>query len=432
MKDEAVTADVELARSDPRWYPDGLYIHLPFCAALCTYCDFAREEYSKERTKRYLKALERELASKVKNLRTQFPSQSKAEGRSAASASCSSTRVEKSEQDPFAPRTIFLGGGTPSALDPNELETFFAALKRHVDLSRIEEFTIEANPGSTDSEKLDVLLKQGVNRISFGVQSFRPHLLKLLGRIHGADQGREAVSLARKAGFENISIDLMHGLPGQSLEDLEQDLKQALALDLDHLSAYGLIYEKGTPLTGAVEAGKVGRLSSEEESEHYRLVMDRLESGGLAQYEISNYSKAGREAFHNLIYWHAEAYLAAGVSAAQYVAGRRATNVRDMNGYMQAVEAGRPPVDMEECLDWEPRVREAFMLALRLRKGVDLDVFREKWELDPKLSKDLETAFITQLKSFESNGLMERTSSGAWRIARKALPVSDGILREFL
>src|SRR6185503_9439667 len=157
----------------------------------------------------------------------------------------------------FAPRTIFLGGGTPSALSIPELAWFFDMLERHVAFSRLEEFTIEANPGSTEAAKLELLLKRGVNRISFGVQSFQPHLLRLLGRVHGADQGREAVALARAAGFTNVSIDLMHGLPGQSRDDLARDLEEALKLRTEHISAYGLIYEDGTPLTQATQAGKV-------------------------------------------------------------------------------------------------------------------------------------------------------------------------------
>ncbi|MCW8131241.1 MAG: radical SAM family heme chaperone HemW [Planctomycetota bacterium] len=390
-----------LAR-DPRLWPEGLYIHLPFCAAICTYCDFASELYSSERPRRYFVGLEKELAAKTARLR-------------AASG------------EPYAPRTIFLGGGTPSALGLAELGRFFDLLERHVGLRAVEEFTIEANPGSTEAAKLDLLRARGVNRISFGVQSFRPHLLKLLGRIHGADQGREAVALARAAGFENVSIDLMHGLPGQTPDDLARDLDEALALGTEHISAYGLIYEDGTPLKNAVAEGKIARLSPEDESAHYRLVMERLEAGGLPQYEISNYAKPGREARHNIIYWRNEAYLGVGVSAAGFVDFERATNHYEMDAYMSAAERGDDPAAGRETLSPEARARESLVLELRLRAGVDPEDFRARWGLD--LSRD--PAVRAALEKYRSVGLMEKTA-GRWRITREGLPVADGILSELV
>lgn len=387
---------------DSRVWPAGLYVHLPFCAAICTYCDFASEVYTAERPRRYLSLLERDLARNI-------------------------AKLSLAPGERYAPRTIFLGGGTPSALSLGELDAFFDGLARHMDLGRVEEFTIEANPGSTDAAKLDLLLKRGVNRISFGVQSFQPHLLKLLGRIHGANQGREAVTLARAAGFTNISIDLMHGLPGQSLDDLSLDLDEALALGTEHISAYGLIYEDGTPLKNAVAEGKLKRLPPEEESAHYRLVMDRLEAGGLPQYEISNYARPGREARHNLIYWHNEAYLGVGVSAAGFVNFERVTNHYEMDVYMGAIERGEDPVASRETLDQRARAREALVLELRLRVGVSPAVFGKRWGLD------IEDASATgaTLQKFQSVGLMEKVDC-RWRIARAGLPVADGVLSELV
>ena len=401
---------------DPRLWPEGLYVHLPFCAAICTYCAFASEIYSAERPRRYLGLLERELATRVAGL-SRF-TQGAAwdyikEGRGATH---------------YAPRTIFLGGGTPSALNLDELRVFFDALARHVDCSQVEEFTIEANPGSTEAQKLEFLLSRGVNRISFGVQSFQPHLLKLLGRVHGATQGREAVSLARAAGFTNVSIDLMHGLPTQSREDLDRDLDEALALNVDHISAYGLMYEDGTPLKAAVERGQTARLAPEEEAAHYVRVMERLEAGGLPQYEISNYAKPGREAQHNLIYWRNEAYLGVGVSAAGCVGGERYTNHYEMNDYQGQLEQGRDPVETRETLSGEAKAREALVLELRLRRGVDAQDFARRWGVNPELDEPL----AGTLKKFASLGLMERTSDGRWRIAQASLPVADGILSELV
>ncbi|MCZ7647640.1 MAG: radical SAM family heme chaperone HemW [Planctomycetota bacterium] len=385
--------------SDPRLYPEGLYVHLPFCEALCTYCDFARELYSSDRPNRYLAALERELDTKLRRLHPRGGA--------------------------FAPRTLFVGGGTPSSLSLPQLDAFFDLLDRHVDRARLEEFTVECNPGSTDAAKLARLRARGVNRVSFGVQSFQPHLLQLLGRVHGAKHGAEAVARAREAGFENVSIDLMHGLPTQSLDDLKRDLDAALALETEHLSAYGLIHEAGTPLTQAVQRGQVARPGPEEEAAHYRLVMETLDSGGLPMYEISNYAKPGREAQHNLIYWRNEAYLGVGVSAAEYVAGARSVNRKDVNAYLEAVERGADPAASTETLTGAARAREALVLALRLREGVDLAAFAARWGFD------VEAAFPELLATFTREGLLER-AAGRLRITRQGLPVADGILSELV
>jgi len=380
---------------DPRVDPEGLYVHLPFCAAICTYCDFASELYAAARAKRYLEALENEL------------------------------RVRTAHLQPFAPRTVFLGGGTPSALSVAELRGFFDMLRKYVELKDVAEFSIEANPGSTDAEKLEFLLKQGVNRISFGVQSFQPHLLKLLGRVHGAQHGREAVSLARAAGFTNVSMDLMHGLPTQSLEDLSRDVDEALRLGTDHISAYGLIYEDGTPLKQAVAKGIVQTLTPEEEAAHYRLVMERLESGGLPQYEISNYARPGYEAQHNLIYWRNEAYLGVGVSAASFVDFERSTNFYQMDDYIREALAAGVAIDMRETLDPQARARESLVLELRLRAGVDPHEFQTRWGLD--ILRD-----CAVIERYQSQGLIERLPSGRIRISRAGMTVADGIMSELV
>lgn len=383
---------------DPHVFPDGLYVHLPFCAAICTYCDFASEVYAAARAQRYLAVLEKELSARVSLLNAAHP---------------------------FAPRTIFLGGGTPSALNIPELTLFFDLLERHVDLRRVEEFTIEANPGSTEPAKLEFLRKRGINRISFGVQSFQPALLKLLGRVHGASQGREAVRMARDAGFDNVSIDLMHGLPTQTMDDVNRDIDDALALRTEHISAYGLIYESGTPLKDALDRGVVKRLEPEEEAAQYMAMIEELEKGGLMQYEISNYARPGREAEHNLIYWRNEAYLGVGVSAASFINWERNVNFYDMNRYMASAADTGDAIDTREVLTPEARARESLILELRLRKGVDLEAFRAAWGLD--VARD-----CPPLDKFMKVGLMERLPDGRFRISRQGMPVADGILSEFV
>jgi len=382
---------------NPQVFPEGLYIHLPFCAAICTYCDFASEIYAAARATRYLNALEKEFAARISEL---------------------GLGTER-----YAPRTIFLGGGTPSALNIAELTCFFDLLEKYVETREAAEFTIEANPGSTEPAKLDFLRARGVNRISFGVQSFQPHLLKLLGRVHGAEQGAQAVALAREAGFDNVSIDLMHGLPTQSLADLKSDLEQALALKTEHISAYGLIYESGTPLKNAVEKKQIERLSPEEEGLHYRTVMETLERGGLPQYEISNYARAGLEAQHNLIYWRNEAYMGMGVSAASFSNWTRSTNHYEMDAYINAAAKTGHAIAESEQLDAEARARESLVLELRLRRGVDAAEFKSRWGLD--------ITTLPALEKFMKQNLIEY-AGGRYRIKQEAQTVADGILSDFV
>ncbi|MFH0939873.1 MAG: radical SAM family heme chaperone HemW [Planctomycetota bacterium] len=377
-------------------FPDGLYAHVPFCASLCRYCDFASEVYQAARTQCYLTALEKELRARVAQLAQQF-----------------------------APRTIFIGGGTPSALSIAELTRFFEILRQYVGFDRVREFTIEANPGSTDPAKLEFLRRQGVNRISFGAQSFQPHLLKLLGRRHSAEQSRETIRLARAAGFENISIDLMHGIPTQTKEDAQRDVAEALALPLEHVSAYGLSYEEGTPLLDAVRNGAIRRSLSEEETMLYYQVMDDLEAGGMAQYEISNYARPSYEAQHNLIYWRNEAYLGIGPSAASFIHWERSANADDLDAYLRAVSESGLAIVSCETLDPAARAREALILELRLRRGVDTAEFYARWETE-LLGQSATT------RKYIKEGLMEKLPNGRYRITRQGLSVADGIMSELV
>jgi oxygen-independent coproporphyrinogen-3 oxidase len=392
------------AALDPRVFPHGLYIHLPFCNAICTYCDFAVERYSAARATVYLEALARELEVRIRDLFER-----------------NSIHGER-----FAPRTIFLGGGTPTAFSAAELARFFEILERFVDTGSAVEFSIEANPGTLDAAKLELLREHRVNRLSIGVQSFQPHLLKLLGRVHGADQGPEAVVLARTAGFKNISIDLMHGLPQQSAEDLRLDLERAVALGVEHISAYCLMYEDGTPLKNAVSRGVIEPLTPELEAAHYLTVMETLDAAGWTQYEVSNFARPGFESEHNQLYWRNEAYLGVGVSAASYGDGERCVNDDDVGRYVRQASESGWAIASRERLDPAARAREALILELRMRRGVDREQFAARWGCDPLA--DGEAA----LSRYLSEGLLERLADGRYRITRRGLPVADGILAEFV
>ena len=385
-------------RDTSQTFPAGLYVHVPFCTAFCSYCDFASEIHKPAVVERYLKALEKELCARLAEL--------------AAVA-------------PFVPRTVYIGGGTPSALDVTELACLFDLLERNLNLESVEEFTIEANPGSVDAAKLELLRRRGVNRISFGVQSFQPRLLKLLGRIHGPEDGRQAVRLARAAGFADVSIDLMHGLPTQSLEELRRDIDEAASLRTEHVSAYGLSYEEDTPLYRAVERGELAPLPAEEEARQYLTAIELLEEAGLKQYEISNFARPGRESRHNLLYWRNESYLGVGASAASFLAWQRSTNHSGVTVYLKAVEATGKATEISEVLDASARAREALVLELRLRRGVSMEEFKARWGVDCLTSSPL-------LPGFLQEKLMEVTDDGRYRISRQGLPVADSILAEFV
>jgi oxygen-independent coproporphyrinogen-3 oxidase len=393
---------------NPQTFPEALYVHVAFCASLCRYCDFASELYAPDRARGYLNALEKELRTRIALLAVPPSPCGRGQGEGA-----------------FAPRTIYIGGGTPTVLSVPELSQLLDTLHRHVDMSRVAEFTVEANPGTLDAAKLDLLRARGVNRLSIGSQSFQERLLTLLGRTHNAEQARNAVRLARAAGFDNLSLDLMHGLATQTPDELRRDLDAAIALQTEHVSAYGLAYEEGTPLADAVEAGAVQPLPSEREAEYYMTVMDALDAAGLAQYEISNYARPGRDARHNLVYWRNEAYLGIGASAASFIAWQRSTNHEDVAAYVTAVEQSGTAIAAAETLDPQARAREALVLELRMRRGVDPAEFHARWGLDvlhdcPALPRHL------------CEGLMERTPAGRYRISRRGLPVADGILAEFV
>lgn len=372
--------------------PVALYVHVPFCRAICKYCDFARQVRAAADVEVYLRAL----------------------------------RIELEKSGRMTPRTMFFGGGTPTSLDANELSQLLDLVVRFVDMKSVVEFTVEANPGTLTPDALTVLRERGVNRISFGVQSFQPRLLDLLGRIHSEAQARTAVADARAAGFTNVSIDLMHGLPTETREELASDIDAALDVAPDHISAYGLSYEDGTPLQECVARGDLKRLGAEEESAHYREAMERLGAAGFNQYEISNYARPGFEAQHNLAYWHNEPYLGVGPAAASYMDGERRVNMRGLREWARALTDGGEAIDSRERLEGEARAREALMLALRLREGADAGEFRSRYDFD------FERECSAELQRFSAQGLMERTPTGRWRIARAGLPVADTILSELV
>jgi len=335
----------------PAWlWPRAAYIHVPFCAHHCGYCDFAVATGQDDLIDRYIDAIAAELST----LGTP-------------------QRVE----------TLFLGGGTPTYLSPSQLERLLSEVNRWLPLAADGEFSVEANPGTLDEAKIGVLADHGVNRVSLGAQSFHPRLLDVLERDHAPADVPLAVDRVRRR-IARVSLDLIFGVPGQTLEEWQTDLDRALALGPEHLSTYGLTYEKGTRLWKQRQQGLVHALDEKTELELYAHGIDVLEAAGYEHYEISSFARPGGRCRHNQVYWANEAYFGFGMGAARYVAGRREINTRDLRGYIQRATAGEPTSFQSEALDPEERARETLALGLRRAEGIDRGRFRAQtgFELD--------------------------------------------------
>jgi putative oxygen-independent coproporphyrinogen III oxidase len=317
----------------------GVYVHIPFCAARCDYCDFATWTDRAHLVDAYVDAC-------VVHLRRRA----------------------------LAPvDTVFFGGGTPSLLEATQLTTILDAIPRASDA----EVTVECNPDSVDGEKLRAYADHGVNRVSFGVQSMRPHVLAALGRTHDPDNVARAVHAARAAGINRYNLDLIYGTPGETVDDWSATLDAALALDPGHVSAYALTVEPGTPLGKAVATGERQSPDDDDQATKYELTDDRLTVSGRSWYEVSNWAHAGDECRHNLLYWQGGEYTAIGCAAhgASFPAGggvRRWWNVRTPERYIEAIEAGRSAEAGDETLTVAERAAEAVVLAVRTAGGIKL------------------------------------------------------------
>jgi oxygen-independent coproporphyrinogen-3 oxidase len=325
-------------------WPRAAYVHVPFCAHHCGYCDFAVAAGKDHLIDRYLEALAAELAT----LGTPQP-------------------VE----------TLFLGGGTPTHLGPPQLRRLLATVTAWLPLRPGGEFSVEGNPGTLDAERVAVLADFGVNRVSLGAQSFQPEALRVLERDHRPADVPRAVEAVRRR-VAQVSLDLIFGVPGQGLADWEADLRAALALGPDHLSTYGLTYEKGTRLWKQRRRGEVRPLDEEAERAQYELAMDVLAAAGFEHYEISSFARPGRRCRHNQMYWANDAYFGFGVGAARYVGGSRELNTRDLHTYLRRALAGEPAAFQRETLGPEERARETMALQLRRAEGVRRAPFRDR------------------------------------------------------
>jgi oxygen-independent coproporphyrinogen III oxidase len=323
----------------------GIYIHIPFCATRCHYCNFATGGYESELARRYTAAVREEI------------------GRADVLSDPMMRRVD----------TVYFGGGTPTTLTVGQISSLIEACRREFDVAPDSEITAEANPGSISQNYLEELRSAGVNRLSFGVQSFDDDELRMIGRTHSAEEAREAVRTARDAGFANVSIDLIAGLPEQKMETWRRNLEEAFTLAPDHLSVYLLELYKDAPLLHRINRGELRAVDDDLTVAMYFALTDEAERRGFEHYEISNWARPGSESRHNLKYWTDAPYWAFGVSAAGYNGRARWSNTRNIHEYLTKVESGQSPLVERIDLSDDDRQSENLFLRLRLKDGVDLD-----------------------------------------------------------
>jgi oxygen-independent coproporphyrinogen III oxidase len=361
-----------------------IYVHIPFCARICPYCAFYKERADSSQAQRFCEAILRELER-------------------------ADARVS------IQPQTIFFGGGTPTALTTAQLELLLSGFRGHLNLSEMIEWTVEANPGSVSPRKAELLRRLGVNRISLGVQSWNDQLLGVLGREHNAAQAEASFRMLRDAGFANLNIDLMFGVPGQTLADWQATLAKTIALQPEHISTYCLTYEEDTEFFIRQTRGEL-RADPDADAEFFQSAMQMLERTGYEQYEISNYARDGYASVHNRAYWAGENYLGLGPSAYSTVEMERWQNVPDYRAYSDRLLAGQSPITSIEALTPEMKRAEKIALSLRTQLGVPT-----AW-LDPRPNERDE---------FIALGLLAE-SSGNLILTRKGKLLADSVAEAFI
>ena len=362
-----------------------LYVHIPFCPRICPYCSFYKEASDRNRTQAFLDALLVELDRRLDQM--------------------SSCKLE----------SIFFGGGTPSALSVKQLEFVLSGLRQRLGLSKIREWTLEMNPATVSLEKAKMIRDFGVNRISMGVQSWNPKILETLGRVHTAKQAERSFEILRNAGFKNVNLDFIFGVPGQSALEWEETLEKTIGLAPEHISAYCLTYEEDTDFFRRFSQGELTQ-DIERDAAFYELTMAILEQAGYCQYEISNYARHGFECLHNLGYWLGHNYLGLGPSAFSTVGSRRWKNTPDTSRYIEQIRAEIEPVAFEEMLSGEIRRVEEIAFGLRTSIGV---------------SESRIASWPQELSSLLSEGYLEKVENHV-RLTAKGKMVADAVAELFV
>ena len=369
-----------------------LYIHIPFCISKCIYCDFNSVVMKSQIVDEYLNAIENEL---------------------------------QAINGKYSLTTVYIGGGTPTVLNEIQLSKLFNLISKYVDVFNLKEYTIEVNPGTLNEEKNLALKDSYIDRISIGIQSFNDKYLKLLRRIHTAKEAKDVFSSLREKGFENISIDLIYGYPAQTLNEWKTDLRECFILGPEHISAYCLTYESGTPLVGIMDSGKLKRLSEEEELNMYEYTNDFLGNEGYRHYEISNFAKPGKECQHNTVYWENREYIGIGAGAFSYINGERYCSIKNVKEYISAVKSKKNLICFSEKLPQEKRASEILIMALRMTSGIS------KKEFFNRSGYNLTELFGTQLNVLAQAGLINFDDERI-KLTRKGLSLADSVMVKFV
>ncbi|MFC3039111.1 radical SAM family heme chaperone HemW [Virgibacillus xinjiangensis] len=370
------------------------YIHIPFCSQICYYCDFVKFMYKENRATEYLEALEKEMDHYLPG-------------------------------DQHELETIFIGGGTPTALNREQLGALFRLIHRKFNVPNLKEFSIEVNPGDLDDEKARILRENGVDRISFGVQVMDDDFLKQLGRLHRVKDVYDTVDILTRNRLTNISLDLIYGLPNQSVDHFRRSLNEALAFDLPHYSTYALQVEPKTVFYQRRKKGQLTLPAEEEEVRMYQLLRKTMQKHGKQQYEISNFAQPGYESKHNLTYWKNEHYFGFGAGAHGYLPGERTANLGALPAYIkQSKQDGNPVVQREE-IGLRERIEEEMFLGLRKADGIDKADFARKFGFP------LEELYGQAIKRMANKGLMAETQNGL-QLTDDGLLLANRVFEEFM
>ena len=370
--------------------PSSAYVHIPFCTQICYYCDFSKVFIKNQPVDAYLEHLIQETRSyEIGKL-----------------------------------RTLYIGGGTPTALSAQQLAYLLTELPKVMDLSEVEEFTIEANPGDLDPDKIAVVKDSQVNRVSLGVQTFDNKMLKKIGRSHQEQDIYDNIRYLKQAGFDNISIDLIYALPGQTMDQVKENVAKAIDLDIPHMSLYSLILENHTVFMNRMRRGKLPLPKEELEAEMFEYIIEELEKAGFEHYEISNFSKPGFESRHNLVYWDNAEYYGLGAGASGYVDGIRYKNHGPIRHYLEAVEAGKARIT-EEHLTLEEKMEEELFLGLRKKTGVSKARFEEKFGVS------FDQRYGQVVASLTEQGLLVPDDKQV-RMTKRGLFLGDTVAEKFI
>lgn len=368
-----------------------LYIHIPFCKQKCLYCDFPSYSGKESLMDDYVDALNKEILNKA---------------------------------DEYKIKSIFIGGGTPSYLNEKNMEKLLSTINKLSFCDDIE-FTMECNPGTLNEEKLLIMKRNNVNRLSLGLQSTNNSLLKEIGRIHSFNEFKENYILARECGFNNINVDLMFGLPNQTIEDWKKSLEDIISLKPDHVSAYSLIIEEGTCFYNLYEKDKLNLPCENDERMMYSMTKDILKEHGYHQYEISNYAQDGKECFHNKVYWKFEEYLGLGVSSSSFVDEKRIKNIDDIREYIEKVNNNEDIGGEIHVNDEKDDMEEFMFMGLRMIEGIDVEKFKMKF------GKDVYDVYKEPIEKHVQEGLLIY-DSGKLKLTPKGIELSNYVMSDFI